>query len=536
MAARNPAATRRRHFTVSTQAPVGGLNVRDAINAMPGTDAIDLVNWVPQQYGVRCRKGWREWCTGLVGTVRSMMFYQPNRQNLTSFKLFGVTDTAIYDVTSTSASPPTAIVLSGTPGVGRMYSVSFSNSAGNFLLACSELGGYWTFDGTTWVKRVAGAGAGQVNGVNPDDLVYVASWKRRLWFIERDSTSVWYSATDAITGTFTELDLGPFAKHGGKLSFVANWTIDAGEGIDDLVVFGFENGDILIYKGTDPASASTFSLVGSYFVGSLVLGRRGVVTLGGDLLILSELGVQPLSYVTRGGQSLLRASSTDYLGKVQPRFADLVPQFANSSDWDMILVPKENLLVITIPSLQANTFIQYALYTNTNAWTTFAGIPMRSSVVANNELYFGTDDGRVCIGFTGFFDAVPRLGTTIGDGILGLIQSAYSYFGQSGMNKHFQMIRPTFLATDRPSVIAQVLADYQYQAPTGSPVYGDPINARWDTARWDQALWAGGLNPYQDWLSVEALGYVGSCYLTTVCLGDTFLASIDYMFEPGGAL
>lgn len=527
--------TRVRHYVVPTSAPVGGLNVRDAIDNMPRGDAIELINWIPQQFGVRCRKGYREWCTGMTNPVRTVMQYQPNRENVASYKLFAATDAAIFDVTTSSASPSSAISLGSTPGIGRMYSVSFANTAGSFLLACSEVGGYWTYDGTSWVKRTSGSGPGHIGGVNPDNLVFVTSWKRRLWFVEKNSTFAWYSETDAITGTLTRFDLGPFAKHGGRLAFIANWTIDAGEGIDDLIVFGFENGDILIYKGTDPSSSSTFAIVGTYFVGALVLGRRGFTTFGGDLVILSELGLQPVSYVTRGGQSLLRASGTDYLGKIQPRFAELVPQFPSSLDWDLTLIPKENLLMVSIPSNQSTVFTQYALYTNTNAWTTLSDIPIRSSVVANNQFYFGTDDGRVCLGFDGYFDNVPRAGGA-GNGVLGIIQPAYSYFGQPGMQKQFHMLRPVFLAFDQPSVTAQVLADYRPRPFSGTPIYGTPTSARWDVAEWDEAVWGGGLTPFQNWVSAEALGYVASAYLTTICLGDTFLTSIDYMYEPGGAL
>jgi hypothetical protein len=53
---------------------------------------------------------------------------------------------------------------------------------------------------------------------------------------------------------------------------------------------------------------------------------------------------------------------------------------------------------------------------------------------------------------------------------------------------------------------------------------------------WDEAKWTGGFNIYQEWLSVEALGFVGSALFVTRCAGDTFLASIDYMYEPGGSI
>jgi hypothetical protein len=175
------------------------------------------------------------------------------------------------------------------------------------------------------------------------------------------------------------------------------------------------------------------------------------------------------------------------------------------------------------------------MYTNTYGWTVFRNIPAICYEVANNEFYFGTEDGRVCLGFSGFFDEVPY-GDTVGEGITGIIQPSYSYFGVTGANKQFLMARPTFQATDVPSIICDMLADYKDRPVTGSVPVTDSDSALWDVAEWDDAVWGGSLNVYDDWYSVQALGYVGSLYLTTTSVGDTFLASYDVMFEVGGPM
>lgn len=528
-------ARRQTNFTTSGPAPVGGLNVRDAINQMAATDAITLVNWIAQQYGVRCRKGYREWGTGFVDPVQTIMAYLPDRASVANFKVFAATDNNIYDITVSSGAPPVSLALGGGSNEGRFSHVMMANSAGNFLLTCSHEGRYRYYNGTTWVTPTFGGGAGQVSGVDPSTLCFVTTWKRRAWFIEKGTANVWYAPTDSLTGAFSKLDLGPFMKHGGSLAFIATWTIDAGEGIDDFIVFVGERGDVLIYKGTDPASAATFSIQGAWYIGQVVVGRRGFCHLGGDLLILSEMGLQPLSYVTRGGQTLYRTSASDYLAKIQPRLAELVGELGEQMGWELVLHPKENLLIILKPQGGFASFEQYCLYTNTNTWTLFDGIPMYTAYVANNDLYCGTQDARVLLGLTGFFDNVP-LGGSVGNGISGLIQPAYSYFGQPGRYKQWHMIRPTFLATDRPSVLASMLADYKNYLASGSPIYSSASGSLWDIAKWDAATWGGALNTYSDWVHVNALGYSGSAVLNTVCVGDTFLASIDYIMEPGGPI
>ena len=528
---------RPKHFTNSASAPIGGLNVRDPINAMPLIDAVDLVNWIPQQYGVRTRKGYQEHAINLGAEVRTIMAYKPDRSGgASNTKLFGVTDSAIYDVTTSTNAPPVSLVLPGTTNYGRFSSAMFANSAGTFLVCCSHEGGYKYYNGVAWTTPTFGGGAGQVGGVNPANLCFVALWKRRLWFIEKGTANVWYAPTDSITGTFAKLDVGPLFKNGGSVSFIANWTIDAGEGIDDFLIIAGENGDVLIYKGTDPASATTFGLQGVYFVGALPVGRRGFSALGGDLLVLTELGLQPMSYVTRGGQSLLRASSSDYLGKVQPELAQLVSRSSQQIGWEITLCPRDNLLVIQKPREGVSNYDQYALYTNTNGWCKFSNLPIECAAVADNEFWFGTEDGKVCKGFTGFFDAVPY-GSSVGNGIYGIIQPAFNYFGNPGVNKQWVMVRPTFLASDEPGVRCEMLVDYADSSDASFPApSGVSSGALWDVALWDVAVWGGTLNVYNKWYTVMALGYAGSLRIATTCLGDTFLGSIDYMMKPGGVL
>lgn len=523
------------HTTTSMPAPVGGLNVLDPINSMPSGDAIELINWIPQQYGVRCRKGYKEWAVGLGAACQTVLSFQPNRQDLANFRLFGVTDSAIYDVTTATNAPVSLLALAGTDGYGRLSSRMFTNTAGSFLIAASEGGGYFTYDGVSWEKRISGDEAGSISGIDPDNIVYLTSWKRRVWFIERDSTNAWYLPTDAITGEARKFELGPFVKKGGKLAFMTNWTIDAGEGIDDLLVFVFEGGDVLIYKGTDPTSVTTFALVGSFYIGAVPVGRRGFSEFGGDVVVMSEFGLQPMSNVTQGAQSIHRTQVTQYLNKIQPRLAELVSKFSLRNGWDITLFPKDNLLIINVPASTTNVFQQYVMYTNTNAWGVFEGIPMHCMAVANSELWFGTSDGRVCKALTGYLDDVP-FDQTVGNPITGKIQPAYSYFRAPGLNKQFHMIRGTFQAVAEPSLAVAMLVDFKPVVPSVSPVTSAAPGDLWDTGKWDQARWSGNFNVYQDWLSVEALGFTGAALFVTQCAGDTFLASIDYMYEPGGSI
>lgn len=514
----------------SLPAPVGGLNAESAINFMPKTDALVLTNWIAEAYGVRTRKGWYEHAINLAAEVKTIFEYAPDR-SASTYKMFASTDANIYDVTNSTNAPAVSLALSNVANAGRFSTSMFANSAGTFLAIAAQAGGYSYYNGAAWATPTFGAGAGQINNVDPVKFIFVLSWKRRLWFVEKGTANGWYLAVDSVTGAATKFDFGPQLRHGGGISFLATWTIDAGEGIDDLLVVGGENGDILIYKGTDPTSTSTFGIVGTWYVGPLPVGRRPACSFGGDLLVLTSNGLQPLSYVTRGGQSLLRASSVDYLKKVQTLFQGLLNERLTQTGWELCLIPKDNLLLILVPPNGTTTYEQYALKTNGSTWSKFTNMSMNTVFASVQGAFFGTTDGKVCRFLSGYFDAIPY-GSSVGNGIPGIIQFSYNYFNNPGQTKQAQMVRPVFLAADRPNVTVTVVADFEQNILTSSPVYAAAGGVLWDVAKWDSAVWAGALTNYKDWYAAGAIGFALSVYLNTICVADTFLAAVDVMYEP----
>ena len=81
-------------------APIGGWNARDSLDAMPPTDAVKLVNWIPRAGYVQSRGGYSIHATGLGAAVPTVVPYR----GLTS-KLLAAADGEIWNVTtSTPAS------------------------------------------------------------------------------------------------------------------------------------------------------------------------------------------------------------------------------------------------------------------------------------------------------------------------------------------------------------------------------------------------------------------------------------------------
>lgn len=527
-------------------APIGGLNARDGLDNMPPADAVVLINWYPDAYGIRCRKGCAEWAIGFPANsvIKSIVPYFssgdvfPSGTFLTfpttmPGELFATTDTAIYDVTSSTNTPTSVFTLSGNTNAGWLSSCMLSNAAGDHMLVCSEADGYITYDGTTWVQRVAGAGAGQINGVNPTTFVHVSMWKRRAWFVERNSTRVWYLPADAIAGTVTELNLGPIMKKGGHVEFSANWTIDAGEGIDDFLVFATSNGEVIVYKGTDPASAATFALVGVWFIGQVPVGRRGYCQYGGDLLIASTSGVTPISVITRGGTQLLQTSSKNYSGKLGPLIGTAMKASFTSHGWQLMLHPTERLMICNVPNYSGIVNQQFVLSTSVEEWCLFNDIPALCMGEIGGYAFTGTRDGRVMILFASAVDQIPydRVG---GEPIYGEIVPAFNYMDAPTVTKMFLMAKPSFTGVEPPSLLTDVVTDFSRPSSPGTATFVVPPAYYWGSGTWGTALWSGGLRSFAEWLTVTGEGVAGALSISTACLGDTTMSAITYMYEEGG--
>lgn len=523
---------------ISRAAPIGGLNFRDQLAAMPEGDAKDLINWVPSVGGLAVRKGYREWAVNFPSAVKSVFYYEGSDQ--LSFptgevpgslpgSLFAATDTGIYDVTSTTSSPAVVQALSGTDDAGYVESSAFSNSAGSFIAVCSERDGYFLFDGSAWTVPV-------VTGTLATDFVQPLAWKRRLWFVKGESTEAWYLATDAIAGAATKFDFGPQFKTGGNLAFLASWTIDAGTGIDDLLVAVSSTGDVLVYKGTDPSSVDTFGLVGSWSVGHLPAGRRGYCQLGGDLLLLSVNGIFPLSYVTRGGAGLLQASGQEYSSKIRAAINIEMSETYAFKGWQLTMHPSDRTLTCSIPDSGLKASRQFALSTPVSGWAKFVGVPSLCTCVAGNYSFTGTSDNRVMLIFSGSLDNVSQTGDG-GTPIQGLIFPAFGYFDSPAKVKEFLMIRPMFVSTAKPGVQAAVRVNFSDppSAPVWDVEYPNVSGYLWGVGLWGQATWGGGVREYFEWAGVSGFGVSGAAYIKTLTTKDTTMLSCDYMVDIGGS-
>jgi len=509
--------------TTVIPAPTGGLNYRDPIAAMAPQDALVLTNMIPRQQGVEMRKGWQQLTDAAAAGIESVFGYKaPNSANDKRFTARGGN---IYDVTSGTA----VLAVTGTGSTeDAWWTTQFSTPGDTFLLAVSPGAGYWTYSTSTgWVDRTALTVGLSVN------VRTVAVWKNRVWFtVEGDSQVYYMRAVNAIQGHADAFPMGSILRNGGYVSALFNWTIDAGFSVDDYLVAVGTEGDVGVWEGTDPTSVNTFGLKGAWYVGPVPKYGQYFTPYGGDVFIVSELGLVPMSRVISGQYSQDNQAAGP-ASKIQSVFAPLVRRLRENKYFNVFVAPDSGVLVIKLPN-DGGTYRQFAMNVTTGAWCDFTGIPMRCAAVMSGEVYFGTEDGFFCKGLSGDLDGVDKLGAG-GNSIEGDVMTAFQHYGTPANNKKFSMARPIFIAPDAPSIKLIVNTQFQFDAVPGSPAFFESDVAIWDTSRWNQATWAGN-NTYQGWVGLAGLGYYGALRMKVRGLPSTTFTSSHMMMETGGVM
>ena len=500
----------------SVPAPVGGWNARDSIANMDPADAILLDNWFPTPSDVMLRKGYTRHSTGISGQVQSLMPY--NRPNGTQ-TLFGAAGTAFYNVTSSGAVG--AAVQSSLTNA-KWYSTIFTTTAATYLIACNgaDKPRYW--DGSAWVA-VDAASTPAITGVTTTGLIYPFVHKNRVFFIEKDTLTIWYLPTDAVGGAATAFRLNGVAKKGGYAVAGGTWTIDGGEGVDDHWVVVTSEGEAIVYKGTDISSATTWTLVGVYNIGEPI-GRRCPMKWGGDLLVITKEGVLPLS------QALItdKTKRVAFTDKITDAMADAASQYASNFGWDLTHYPNGAMLILNVPTADGSDQHQYVMNTITGAWCRFKDIEANCWAILNGEPYFGGD------GFVGKLWGVFADNST---NINGDLKQAFNYFRARGVMKDFKAVRPIFASNGSPSVLATLNMDYEDNEASAALTFSPTTYAVWDSAVWDTGVWGGGLSPIKNWQTVGGTGTCAALRLKTAANGlEVRFQVADYLYEAGSVI
>jgi hypothetical protein len=518
MALRNRAERRQQIADVrSNPAPIGGLNTRDPLSAMKNTDAVELDNIFPNSSYCEMRGGHASHATGMTGNGKTLAVYNKlTGQN----QMFCTTSSGTYNVSSPGAVG--ASVAARTDGKHQW--IMYGDGTSNWLIMVNGVDKPLYYDGATWVA-VDGVSSPALTGLTTTSISSVFASKFRLFFLQNNSLAFWYLPAGVAGGALTRFDLSGVAQNGGYLVAGETWTVDAGDGPDDRIVFVTSEGEVIVYQGTNPSSAADWRLVGRYQIGR-PLGKSCLRKWSGDLVVLTENGVFPMS-------AAIQSDAIDYKlalsFKIEPTFTDAARISFSTFGWKTTLLPSRSALIVNVPVAEDGTHHQYVMNTLTKAWCRFKGWDAEDFSVFNRELYFcrGT---AVYKAWTGTADNGNNIGY--------YGKTAFSYFGSPSQQKKFTMFRPVLAVNGNLTFNTDIDVDFKNDPIVGTATYNVSSTSLWDSAVWDTATWGAGSEIVRRWSSpaVEP-GYcaAGKIKIATNSLSIKWI-SCDYVMERGGPM
>jgi len=510
---------------VSTQqtmaSPVGGLNALNSLAEMPPTQAVEMVNLFPQQFGCRVRKGWNKHATGLPGLVESLFTYS---SALNTQKLFAIAGTNLYDVSTAGA-------------VGAPLLVGFINNRWQHQMMVNQFGSFLSmvngfdlpqkYNGATWTNQTMTPEAGETLDIR--NLISVTLSHRRLWYVEKNSGNAWYLDIDAIEGVLTRFGVGEVFKQGGSLREIITWSVDSGSGMRDQTIFISSMGDVVVYQGYDPDDIANWNLSGVYRCGAPI-GQRCAIKYGSDVLILCEDGVLPLTAILGQSKAILGEPLSNI---IQLRLSGDISLFRPLFGWEMLLLDRHQMLIVNVPDPAGQR--QYVMNTVTDAWTQFTGYLGVCLEKFNEEFYYGATN-YVGAGWANDVDDMQANGN--GLAINAKCLQAYSFFGSPALQKHWTLVRPIFNAVKRPLVFIGMNTDFDIEdnTPPLANLEAQANVALWNVAIWDDDFWSTARQTYTDWFGLNDIGFAGAAYLRMQTSAETYWVSTDFVFESGGVL
>jgi hypothetical protein len=508
----------RRVRTGSWPAPVRGLLKAGAVAQGPADAAEVLDNFIPTAEGARLRGGIVQTATVPAAVVALMVFRSGAAENL-----FAATASAVYDVTAPAdplVSP--AAAFSGLIG-GDWSFTQFATAAGQFLVIANGTDSVRHYNGSVWATPA-------ITGVTSSDLSFVWAHKSRLWFIENSSLSAWYLPVNSIAGAAVEFPLDGVFRLGGRLLFGGTLSSDAGDGRDDSAIFVTSEGEVAVYQGTDPSSASTWDLTGVYRIGK-PLNKKAWFRVAGDTAVLTEDGIVSIMQAMTSDRTGLQPNAIT--APIEDFWQKAIATRSTTSPFPATVWPTRTIALIGVPSASA---IPVALVANTRtgAWARITGWAINALALLNDQVMFGTPSGQIVRADSG--------GDDLGVSYTGIWVPKFQEFNPTE-TKFALRARAMWRSITRQSVRLVCFQNYAlgtYPASDANTVV-NPL--KWGAAvKWGARKWGGSNTIIEgsDWQSVTGSGYALAPALVVSTNGTASpgfeLAGMQLRYETGRPL
>lgn len=497
----------------SLPAPIGGLNGRDGLAAMPPLDAYVLDNWFPSTTSVDCRRGHQEYATGAGGPVETLMVYTGG----TTPKMLACANGSMFDASTTGILP--AALTTGRTNNQIQYA-NFSNAGAKFLVGVNGADEPFSYNGAVYAGLViTGVTGGQNN------LSDVHAFKGRLYFAAKGVLGFYYLPVGNIQGAASFFDLSQFSGKGGYVVAITSATHDGGNGPADYMVFITSEGEYIVYGGFDPSSAASWEIVGRYYSAPPV-GPNCVVQYGTDLLIITEEGLLPFASIkSDAGVDARNDAISSKLGKLLSAHMSHASVFG----WQVFTYSAGGMLILNVPveTTIAGKYYQYVMNTTTNAWARFKNQNGICWAVFQKKLYFGDYAGKIWLADSGATDN--------GADILADAKQAYNPFDEPNKQKQYHFAKLFVTSDGTPPLNAALNVDYHENSPSyTSLLSADP--SAWDVADWDTAAWGAEADTQTFLANVGNIGTVCALWVRASVNSSTlqwYSTQFIYTLIPG---
>lgn len=490
-----------RAVPVTVPAPFGGINGRDPLAAMPASDALDLDNFLAVEGGVETREGYAPvHDLGTAAPVAALLELNDGDPRLVAAsggKLFAVRDTGFAEL-----------------GLG------FASDAWRGAMLDNRL---FLVNGADAPRMVMGAALTTPAFTGPADVARlhrVAVFADRLFFAEADSSAFWYGGLNAVQGALGRFDLASVGGRGGVVEEIVAFAPDGGEGgSDDALAFYMSSGQVLVYRGTNPGDAASWSLTGVFTASAPLAVER----IGGDVLAVTRDGYGSLMEMLPSGRSPI-AGMGQKLGQVA---LDAVQRYG-AGRWQVLHHPARRLVIVHVRQT-AMVHEQHVMNAATGAWSRFTGLPASAWGQIGGDLLFGTVDGRICR-YGGADDG--------GRPIVATAQGAWGTLGAPGRIKRVNMVRPIVASVATPIVRHVIGADFRRPGFGATAQLAE--NARtgvWGASVWDQAVWGGSERVTRAWRGGGTMGdFIAFGLRRDANAGRVTWIATTALVEAGGVL
>ena len=468
-------------------------------------------NVFPLPDAVQARAGYVEaYDTTETASVETLMGYAGTTG---VNKVFSVAGGNIYD----GAAATTETSLTQGLSNSRFQHTMFGTGGGNFLYAVNGEDLALYYSGTAWVEPVI---TDVGTGFTSDNFAQVFVHKSRLFFCVKNTMKFSYLSVLSVAGAAVTFDLAQLFSKGGYLMAGGTLTRDGGSGPDDFAVFISSEGQAAIYQGSNPSVAADWALVGVYNL-PRPIGRRCLYRAAGDLYLISEAGVVPITKAIALAESQVGTVAVTQNISNAMNFA--ARRYKANFGWEMMEYAEGPMAVLNVP-LSAKETEQYVMNTQTGAWCRFKGLNAICWASIGGALYFGGAAGKVYLYGT--------TGNDNGSSIICDMKLAFDGFSSESQKKAWSMLRAVIISDGTTSPAVGLDVDFSDKVPISTLALAAANVANWDDFDWDDgSFWSETGYLFQSWVDLhENPGYAAAIRLRAEVNG----AGLPVLFQVNG--